>query len=69
MRGRKTKKEVIDAQLRGEADSSERQLKYQQAHKAAGLCTQCSNPARPGFTKCEECATKNREYSKARRKH
>ena len=34
--------------------------------KAAGICTKCKSPARPGRTTCEPCAEKRRAGDRAR---
>lgn len=35
-----------------------RQRKWQLAHKAAGLCTNCPLPALPNMIRCEACHNK-----------
>ena len=38
---------------------------YYEKRRAAGICVRClKNPSRKGFTQCEECAKRQREYQR-----
>ncbi len=44
----------------------ERSRRQHASRKAAGICTKCKAPARPGRTTCEPCAEKHRARDRAR---
>jgi hypothetical protein len=35
-----------------------------QRRKVKGVCSSCSNPARPDYTTCEDCASRYRQWSR-----